>query len=53
MTILSTARPSAWRSLNPDGPSLAITNTYTHLLPALQRETADAWDRIAAGLISR
>ena len=30
--------------------SIALTaNTYTHLLPALQRETAQAWDRLAAG----
>ena len=30
--------------------SLSLTaNTYTHLLPALQRETAQAWDRLAAG----
>jgi integrase len=21
-------------------------NTYTHLLPAMRRETADAWDRL-------
>jgi len=30
--------------------SIALTaNTYTHLLPALQKETAQAWDRLAAG----
>lgn len=23
-------------------------NTYTHLLPAMRRETADAWDRLSA-----
>lgn len=27
-----------------------LRHSYANLLPALQRETADAWDRLAAGL---